>query len=83
MARRGVNSLGEPSLDSAQGGPLRVFLSAVQGLSGNAFLLVLGGMFWWACHYTLLWNPAIARAYSITGGYLLGRQPKWNEPKMN
>lgn len=69
MARQGVNGSGEPGLDSVQGGSLRVFLSAVRGLSGNAFLLVLGGMFWWACHYTLLWNPMIARAYSIAGGY--------------
>lgn len=46
-----------------------VHLSAVRGLSGDAILLVLGGMPWWACHYTLLWNPAIARAYSLAGGY--------------
>ena len=45
------------------------FLPAVRGLSGDAVLLVLGGVLWWACHYTLLWNPTIAQAYSLAGGY--------------
>lgn len=69
MARQGVKGPEEPSLDSAEEVSLRVFLSAVRGLSGDAVLLVLGGVLWWACHYTLLWNPTIAQAYSLAGGY--------------
>lgn len=69
MARQGVKGPEEPSLDSAEEVSLRVFLPAVRGLSGDAVLLVLGGVLWWACHYTLLWNPTIAQAYSLAGGY--------------
>lgn len=69
MARQGVEGLGEQGLDSAETEPLRAFLSVVQSLSGDAVLLVLGGVLWWACHYTLLWNPTIAQAYSLAGGY--------------
>lgn len=69
MARQGVEGLGEQGLDSAEIEPLRAFLSVVQSLSGDAVLLVLGGVLWWACHYALLWNPTIAQAYSLAGGY--------------
>ena len=69
MARQGVEGLGEQGLDSAETEPLRAFLLVVQGLSGDAVLLVLGAMLWWTCHYTLLWNPTIAQAYSLAGGY--------------
>ena len=62
MARQGVKGSGEQGLDSAEAESLRAFFSVVRGLSGDVVLLVLGGMLWWACHYTLLWDPAIAQA---------------------
>ena len=69
MARQGVKGSGEQGLDSAGAESLRAFFLAVRGLSGDTVLLVLGGMLWWACHYTLLWNPTVAQAYSLAGGY--------------